>query len=190
MREFTKKQNEIIKVAVHIVSKESIHKLTMKNISSNLGVSEPALYRHFKNKHDILLAIIETLEDFFTYPEYLNGNSIDKISTFVVDRYAKFIKDPKISKLIISDAIFSDNEELHIRLNKIMATTRIHLRNIISEGQNKGELTSNLPPISICRIILGAMRLLITQWYSKKHNFNLNEKGIELWEEIKNLITK
>ncbi len=190
MREFTKKQNEIIKIAVHIVSEESIHKLTMKNISSSLGVSEPALYRHFKSKHDILLAIIETLEDFFTYPEYLNDNSIDQISTFVINRYAKFIKDPKISKLIISDAIFSDNEELHTRLNNIMEATRIYLRNIIREGQNKGELTNNMPPISICRIILGAMRLLITQWYSKKYSFDLDKKGIELWEEIKTLITK
>ena len=190
MREFTRKQNEIINIAVHIVSEESIYKLTMKNISSNLGISEPALYRHFKNKHDILLAILEKVEDFFSFSEYSNSSSIDELSAFVSNRYEKFVTYPKISKIIVSDAIFSDNEELQSKLNNILNITRGHIRNIIKEGQDNNEIINNLPSKSICRIISGSMRLLIIQWYLSKYSFDLKDKGIELWEEIKVLIAK
>jgi len=188
MREFTRRQNEIIEIAAHIILEEGIQNLTMKNISSNLGVSEPALYRHFKNKQDILLATIEKVEVLFTFPEYLNGSSIDKMTSFVISIYDKFEIDPEISKIIISDVIFSDNKELQRKLNKTMSTTRDHLRKIITEGQENGELKNNLPSKSICRIVLGSMRLLIIQWYYSKQRYNLKKKGIEIWKEIKTLI--
>ena len=46
--EFTVRQEEIILKSMEIIAREGIAALTIKNISGKVGVSEAALYRHFK----------------------------------------------------------------------------------------------------------------------------------------------
>ena len=55
---FTKRQTEIINVSIDIIAERGIQNLTIKNISKSIGISEPAIYRHFDTKMDILLAIL------------------------------------------------------------------------------------------------------------------------------------
>lgn len=188
MREFTKRQKEIIKTAIHIISENSMYSLTMKRISSNMGISEPALYRHFKNKHDILSAILDTLEVFCKLPEYNNESSIDKIHIFLNHIYNKFEEYPEYSKIIMSDALFSEDKSLTDKLNEIKNGVRKHTLNIIREGQKNRELKNNITAESINGIIVGTTRLLITRWYIENYSFKLKEEGFELWTEIRDLI--
>lgn len=60
----TERQKEILQVSVDIISQHGIQGLTIKNIASRIGTSEPAIYRHYKNKIHILLSILETFKDF------------------------------------------------------------------------------------------------------------------------------
>ncbi len=60
--EFTVRQEEIILKSMEIIAREGIAALTIKNISGKVGVSEAALYRHFKNKDEILLSIFDLFE--------------------------------------------------------------------------------------------------------------------------------
>ena len=53
----TERQQEIINVALKLINEKGIQGLTMKNLSKEIGISEPAIYRHFENKIEILLAI-------------------------------------------------------------------------------------------------------------------------------------
>jgi AcrR family transcriptional regulator len=78
---------------MNIISNDSIHNLTIKNITTKLGISEPALYKHFKNKSDILLAILEKYELFFNIVEDTDYSPIVSIMNFVVDRYNQLEKN-------------------------------------------------------------------------------------------------
>ena len=55
---FTARQLQIIQESITLIAEKGIQGLTMKNLASAIGVSEPALYRHFKSKNDILSGII------------------------------------------------------------------------------------------------------------------------------------
>ena len=51
----TERQQEIIDVALKLINNRGIQGLTMKNLSREIGVSEPAIYRHFETqKHPSL----------------------------------------------------------------------------------------------------------------------------------------
>ena len=58
MNELSKRQKEIINAALKLISEGGIQALTMKNLAKMLEITEPALYRHFENKHDILLNVL------------------------------------------------------------------------------------------------------------------------------------
>ena len=52
---------QIIASAVGLMSEEGVKGATTARIAANVGVSEPALYRHFKNKQAILLAALDDI---------------------------------------------------------------------------------------------------------------------------------
>lgn len=62
MNEFSDRQNQIIQESIQLIANKGIQGLTIKNISKAIGISEPAIYRHFENKDDIILAIISTMK--------------------------------------------------------------------------------------------------------------------------------
>ena len=50
----TKRQDEILDIALNLLADGGVKNLTMKRIAESIGVSEPAVYRHFKNKTEIV----------------------------------------------------------------------------------------------------------------------------------------
>ena len=55
----SERQKEIMAASLEIISAEGIQNLTIKNISGRIGISEPAIYRHYENKISILIAILD-----------------------------------------------------------------------------------------------------------------------------------
>ena len=47
---FSDRQIEIMEAATQRIDHYGIQELTIKNLASDIGVSEAALYRHFKSK--------------------------------------------------------------------------------------------------------------------------------------------
>ena len=57
-KDFTERQIEIMEAATLRIDKFGIQELTIKNLASDLCLSEAALYRHFKSKNEILLGLL------------------------------------------------------------------------------------------------------------------------------------
>ncbi len=62
--QLTIRQEEIINASIEIISEKGIQNLTIKNLSKAIGISEPAIYRHFDCKMDILLTILSKFENY------------------------------------------------------------------------------------------------------------------------------
>ena len=65
LREFgmlSPRQIEILEAAIQLTSESGIQKLTIRNVAAKIGVTEPALYRHFASKHELLVAILAYLQ--------------------------------------------------------------------------------------------------------------------------------
>ena len=59
MKEITARQKEIVAAALAIISERGLEALTIKNIAARVGFSDAAVYRHFRNKAQILSTIID-----------------------------------------------------------------------------------------------------------------------------------
>ena len=49
----TRKEEALI-VAMTIIHKEGVHNLTLRRVAEGLGISEAALFRHFKDKENLI----------------------------------------------------------------------------------------------------------------------------------------
>ena len=60
--EISNRQLEIIEVSGKILIEKGIKGLTTKTVASEMNFSESAIYRHFKSKEEILVALLSLLK--------------------------------------------------------------------------------------------------------------------------------
>lgn len=191
--DLTARQQEIINVSISLIAAKGIQNLTIKNISQTIGISEPAIYRHFKNKFEILMTILDSFEliaaDVLNSEEIKNLSPLDKIEFFLLDRYRRCAENPELAKLMFAEENFQDDEQLSKKILSIMHSHKLEMHKVISAGQSSGEIRNDIDSISLFRIIFGPMRLLIKQWGLSGCRFDLLEEGKKLWKAEKKMLT-
>ena len=189
----SERQNEIIDKSIELIATCGIQNLTMKNLSKSIGITEPAIYRHFDNK----FAILDGILDRFTHisSDVLDSNGLkqqkplNQIDYFLMDRYQRCSDNPNLAKVMFSEEIFQDDERLAKKVLMIMHSHKDKMHKTITEGQQDGSIRNDIDSTTLFRIIFGPMRLLIKQWCLSGYMFDLTKEGTALWEAEKTLIT-
>ncbi len=187
------RQKEIIDISVRLISNQGIQNLTIKNLSKELGISEPAIYRHFENKHEILMTLLKSFEELSSRAlidsESSNLNASDKIEAFIKNRYRLFSDNPEYAKVLFSEGFFQNEQSLSQKVMQIIHQHKEFMEKIIIAGQTNGEIRSDIKPKELFRIIFGSMRLLVNQWCLTGFIFDLESEGDLLWQSVKKMIT-
>jgi AcrR family transcriptional regulator len=189
---FTARQSEIIERSIEIIASKGIQGLTIKNLSMEIGISEPAIYRHFKSKTEIILAI---LENFKILAEFLSetmknfdGTAYEKINFMFSKMMEVFIAQPSIVSVIFSEEIFKNEISLLEKIRTIMNLHQKTIEKIIEKGQKDGNVRNDISRESLALLIMGALRLLVKRWDLNRHNFDLSIEGKTLLKSIKLII--
>ena len=194
MADFTNRQKEIIVTSIDLIAKNGIQGLTIKNIARKVGVSEPAIYRHFDSKIDILLGILSYFRD--RTISVLEGvsssqlSSTQQLESIFLDHFKRFTDSPALASVIFSEEIFQNDKRLSEEVLSIMKLNQGKILAIIKEGQKNGEIRADIPKEQLSLIIMGALRIIITRWRLAGFQFNLEEEGRMLWNSLRTLIQK
>ena len=192
MTNFTDRQKQIIQASLDLIANSGIHGLTIKNISKKVGISEPAIYRHFESKFDILLGIVSTIKE--STGVDLTGitdetqTTINKIRKAFSVRAQRFTNNPSLAAVIFSEEIFDDNSQLSDAIRTTMEESQNKMIKIIQQGQSKGEIVEFIDAEELALMIIGSFRLLVTKWHMNKNSFNLEERTEKLINAFEKLI--
>ena len=137
----TERQKEIIEAALDLIYKKGIQGLTIKNLSEKIGITEPAIYRHFENKISILVSILDffknNTEQIFENELKNDDNAIDKIEHLFSRHFSTFSKMPSLVSVVFSEEIFVNEPVLVGKIAEIMDKNDKILTEIITNGQRK-----------------------------------------------------
>jgi len=188
----TDRQLEIIAVSHDIINNYGIQGFTIKNIAKAIGISEPAIYRHYESKIDILLAILEDFQN-LSYNMFQNAavasvSSSEKIALVFRNHFNAFLVRPSLSAVVFSEEIFRNEETLKNRISQIMDQNRLILTDIIIMGQQKNEIRTDIEAAELALMTMGSLRLLVKKWQMSGSGFKLEEEGEKIIKMIKLLI--
>ncbi|MFA6403962.1 MAG: TetR/AcrR family transcriptional regulator [Salinivirgaceae bacterium] len=190
--EITERQQEIINVSLALIAESGIQSLTIKNLAKKIGFAESAIYRHYENKIQILLAILDffkqNTEHFFTNQLNSSDNALIKIENLFTNHFKKFSSTPSLVSVIFSEEIFRNELELTEKVKEIMNKNIASLKMIIESGQRDGEIRADIEASHLSVMIMGSLRMFVKQWHMSNYNFNLTEKGSEFISSIKILL--
>ncbi len=188
----SKRQSEIIHAAIKLIGEGGIQALTIKNLSAEIGVAESALYRHFKSKTEVLNALLDFLGSFiishYESVDKLKVSSFEKIEKMISGQLKIFAENPPYAIVILSDGLYKNEESLYSKIFSVMERAKSTFINIIDEGQRNGEIRKDVSSEQLAFIILGSIRLSVTQWSLSGFRFDLKKRGNILINTLETLI--
>lgn len=185
MSEFTERQLEIIKAATDRIDKYGIQNLTIKNLAADIGISEPALYRHFESKNEILFNVLE----------YFYGEMSNRISNIIIvkkntasdtlraifnSQLQMISKNPAIVSVIFAESIFRFNEKLSAKVADIMDLMHEAVNQNIKFGQETGQYKNMLNSNILTSIVVGSVRFSVLKWKLSGHKSDLVDDGQQI----------
>ncbi len=188
----SKRQSEIIQAAIKLIGESGIQALTIKNLSSEIGVAESALYRHFKSKTEVLSTLLDFLGNIivtnYNHVSEMKVGSFDKIKAMMTGQLKLFAENPPYAIVILSDGLYKNEKELHDKIFQIMQKGKSTFVSIIEAGQQAGEIRNDISSDQIAFVIMGSIRLKVNQWSMSGFSFDLQKRGEILYHTIKTLI--
>lgn len=181
MKHLTNRQREIAGLALEIIADHGIQRLTIKSLARAVRVTEPALYRHYKSKFDILMTILtvykEDLQNLFDQSEKGASSSIEILELLYNSLFSAFIKQPALSAVIFTEDMFRYDRRLSNEVETIIELTHDRIYSILKEGARHGNIRKDIPAKQLAWMVMGTMRILITKWRISRYTLNLTREG-------------
>jgi AcrR family transcriptional regulator len=153
------RQEEIKKALLQIIDSEGLHNLSTRKLAERVGVTEGALFRHFKSKRDMILSIIDGVEDVLMKSlqsvAMSNASSSERLFKFLCVHVQYLIENKGITMLLFSEAAHSNDTELKSRMLNVLNTQKQLAKKIIQDGIVNGEWDSALQVENVATLYMG-----------------------------------
>lgn len=186
----TPRQREIVEQSISLIASRGIQDLTIRNIADAIGISEPAIYRHFRSKTDVILAVIDSLEQsvFGTSETHEDGTD-QTLSDYISRLFVRFNEAPELASVVFSDEIFMNDQLLVQRIRALMERSLAGISKVIIAEQQRGTLRNDLPASDLSLVVVGTIRLIVRQWHISEYGFDLAKKGKSILRSLDVLIS-
>ena len=181
----TPRQAEIVDAALKLIAEQGIQHLTIRNLSTAIGVTEAALYRHFPGKTEIIQAMVSRFEEDVDDIGELRGWAA--IEAALVRRTELVLAKPDLARVVFAEELFKDSPETEQILHGMMQRHYIIMEQHFQEAVEDGAIRMDIPMDTLFRLILGPLRLLIKQWGLSGGSFDLRAKRDEMLSLMKEL---
>jgi AcrR family transcriptional regulator len=189
-----KRKDGIITSTIQALHEVGIQNLSTKEIAKREGVSEGTLFRHFKNKTEIMLSV---LDHFSQYDEAIiqacvnrNTKPIETIQNYIIAYTEYYQNYPEITVIVQAyDSLLAD-PELSNKVKSII-TIRVHfIQKVIEEAKLQGDLIDSVDSVYLSDLIVGGFRATCLRWRMEKYHFSLKDESVSMIDMLLNAFAK
>jgi len=180
----SERQQQIIETSIGLIDQKGIQGFTIKNLSKAIGISEPAIYRHFESKFEILATILDAFKiqitSFQDKFSHMDKDAFTKLAMLFSNRFSAFTENPALVSVVFSEEIFQNEEKLTKKVNEIYYLNEMMLVSILEQARKEGLIEKESDVNILALMILGSIRLLVKKWKMTQYSFNLQAEGKKL----------
>lgn len=170
----TIRREQIAEASLALVAEQGVGALTARNVAQAIGVTAPALYRHFPGgKADILASVLDLLDavKFQGLRQAMEepGSALAKLHRCYLLHIETIQRYRALPNLVLADSLWDEVPELRERMYASHHDQQRMVAGIIATGQERGEIRADISPDQIFVQFLGQF-LTIAILYSRHWN--------------------
>jgi len=166
-----KTQDTIYKTAVRLMQSKGFDNITIEEICHKAGVSVGSFYNRFKSKYDVLSAIFQEADNYFLQIVSAQIRQFDSSAEKIL-HFFKYYGDYNMkSGVDFVKHLFNARNNMFFTKGRPMQNV---LQEIISQGQQAGEIRTDLTPEEISRYLFIAARGAVYDWCQHDGKYDLS----------------
>jgi len=173
----TDKQIKIVESARRIISTKGIEKLTIHEIAKELGVTDGALYRHFRSKKEIISLLIADIEKtLLAIIGHAAGSAIgprQKLQNILFSHLSYAEQRKGVSFIIINETLSINDNGLRRKMFGVINKYLDTIKEILAEGIKKGDFRKELDLTSASVVFFGMVQSMVTLWALSGFKYSL-----------------
>jgi AcrR family transcriptional regulator len=166
------------------MSKGSEH-LTVRSMAKEVGLTEAAIYRHFKSKREILSFLMNNIMDTMLHDvertTVENSPSLETIDQVLKHHLSEIEQRKGMSFQIIAEIISLGDKKLNKDVYEKLNLYIGRLENLLSEGARGGHIRDGIDFGASALLLFGMIQGLANIWALSGYSFDLSAKYESLW---------
>jgi AcrR family transcriptional regulator len=182
------RRTQIADAARKVVVKYGSEHVTVRRIAQETGITEGALYRHFKSKHDILALMVErTQEDIVAgIVKGAAGQTPLGILESALRNHMSSIEQRKsVSFQVIAEIISLGDKKLNRQASEALERYTAYIGDLLSQAIAAGEIRKDVDPEEAAILVTAAIQGLVSRWALSNYGFNLEQQYLSLWKMLR-----
>ncbi len=180
------RHEQIAHAALDIVRSDGIRGLNVAAVAEKVGLVPSAVYRHFKNKGEIIGAVLRLIQTRLNqqYQDVIQQNQepVEKLN-LLLSRHVELIgSNNAIPRIIFSEEVIGGMPEKQQQLYDIIGDVIRNVAAVVTEGQNKGTIRGDLPAENIAVSFLGMIQPAAIIWNLSDGEFDLIRHRKNTWK--------
>lgn len=177
------RKNQILQTLAQMLEGPAAERITTAALAAKIGVSEAALYRHFKGKADMFAALIDFVEQ--TVFSLINKISSEEKSGLrqteaMVSMLLGFAqKNRGMTRVLIGDALVTEDEALQARINQIHDRLEAALKQALRFAVTQQEVTGEADLVAQANLL---MSFVAGRWHQYAKS-GFRRDPAELWQQ-------
>jgi AcrR family transcriptional regulator len=181
----TIRKKQIIDAARKIMTRNGSEHLTLRAMAREVGLTEAAIYRHFKNKQEVLSFLMNNILDDMLH-EVINGaventNTLDTVDAALKHHLSKIEQRKGISFQIIAEIISLGDKKLNRKVYIRLTEYLNRLRTLFADGAQAKSIRDDINLDDAAMLLFGMLQGTVNIWALSSYSFDLTAKYESLW---------
>jgi AcrR family transcriptional regulator len=178
------RRKQIIDALRKLIIECGSENVTVRRIAKEIGVSQGAIYRHFKSKREILDFLVDYIEESLIGDIEKNDPRAKTLETLenILKNHISAVEQKKgVSFLVVAEIISLGDKRLNRKIYDVLNNYISHIKDIIIGGIQSEEIKADIDPGMTATTFFGVIQGLVSLWALSNYTFTLEEKYPGLW---------
>ncbi|HHT9107928.1 MAG TPA: TetR/AcrR family transcriptional regulator [Candidatus Wunengus sp. YC63] len=178
------RRQQIVDIIRNIISSKGIEYVTISEIATRIGTSKTAIYRHFKNKQDILSLLIDNIEE--TLMEALDksivsDNPVQNLKNVLLAHLTYARERRETSFIVIMGVMQFSDAIIRKKISRLIEKYLRKIEKILTCATKLGLVRKDINLRISAIAFLGLIQSTVTVWSYKNFNFVPQKIHAQLW---------
>jgi AcrR family transcriptional regulator len=187
------RKKQIMDAARKLIMRSGSEHVTVRNMAKEVGISEAAIYRHFKSKTEILSFLADSVADGLLHDIDTAGSvgftSLDIIDEILRTHLSRIEQRRGLSFLVLAEIISFGDKSLNKKVSGNIQIYVDRLKLLLSDGVRAGLISQDVDLEAAALLLFGMIQGLVNIWALSGYKFDLAEKYSQLWKVYKRSLT-
>ena len=185
------RRKQIIDALRKLIIEYGSENVTVRRIAKEIGVSQGAIYRHFKSKREILSFLVDYIEENLVgdVEKSESQGSILQFLENILRNHISAVEQRKgVSFLVVAEIVSLGDKRLNKKIYEVLNNYMGHIKDVVVRGIKSGEIKPGIDPEMAATVFFSIVQGLVTIWALSNYAFALDEKYLGLWKFYRNAL--